>query len=1048
VPHEAARFCDACGSQLIAADTAKYKQVTVLFADVVHSMDIAAAVELERLREIMTELVERSAAALRRYGGTVEYTGDGVMALFGAPVALEDHAFRACLAALAIQQETNRLAAEVARRDGVDLRVRVGLNSGRVIAGDIGSGPLGYAATGEPIGFAQRMESVASPGGVMLSESTARLVEHLAVLADPEWVHIKGVAEPVRARQLLAIGPHDGLVGRAEASLVGRRWEMAALDAIVDRAIGGRGGVVNVVGPPGIGKSRVAREAAAAASRGAEVFWTFCESHANDVSFGAVAQLLRAGLGVADLDAAAARPRVREQLPDEDPQDLLLFDDLLGIADPDVAVRQIDPDARRRRLTALINTAALARTKPALFIIEDAQWIDAVSESMLANLLKVVPRTPSVVLITSRPEYEGALMRAPGAQTIALSPLGDSDTAALLGALLGSDPSVDELRAIIADRVAGNPFFAEEMVRELAQRGVLAGERGGYVCRTDVADVAVPATVQAAIAARIDRLSTPAKRTINAASVIGTRFDVNTLQALVADVDSTSLAELMSAELIDQTEFIPQRRYCFHHPLVRTVAYESQLSAERARAHRKLAAAIEARNPSAADENAALIATHLEAAGELTQACRWHLRAADWLRPRGLLAARAEWETARRIADGLPDDHEGVVAMRIAPRTMLMSTRFYVGDDVDIDDNYRELRDLAVQTGDLTSLALATAGRIQSFAVNGNRVPEAASLATELQHMTTDIHCETATKSILLNAVAMARFVNCEFEAALKVVDAILALPQEVPAVEIALASAIRGSIEICLGDYELGRRHLREPIEQGVSLPLPPVVHAEVMFFSAAMVALGMSQADDLLDDVREALRRAESFGDISGIIPAQYSYGIALLRAEDGSPDAAIAVLERVRTSVQKHKMFTFAAATIDAVLEIDAAHKGQPDEAIDVLRASFSLHMASGSRLFVGCPGEALVGLLIERGSTDDIIEAHRIVDEWKTQRPGIPAADLWWLKSRALLAKSKGDSGGYTELAKQYLSRCEKLDARGRLFEAHRMVNTSIEQPRQV
>ena len=154
----------------------------------------------------------------------------------------------------------------------------MGLNSGRVIAGEIGSGSLGYAATGEQVGMAQRMESVAPPGGVMLSESTARLVEHTVMLAEPEWVRIKGADEPVRARRLLRIKPRDGLVGRAEASLVGRRWEMAALDAMVDRAIGGRGGVVNVVGPPGIGKSRAAREAAAlAAGRGVEVFWTFCE---------------------------------------------------------------------------------------------------------------------------------------------------------------------------------------------------------------------------------------------------------------------------------------------------------------------------------------------------------------------------------------------------------------------------------------------------------------------------------------------------------------------------------------------------------------------------------------------------------------------------------------------------------------------------------------------------------------------------------------------------------------------------------------------------
>ncbi len=220
---------------MASGDTAEYKQVTVLFADVVRSMEIAAAVDMERLRDIMTELVERSAAVVRRYGGTVEYTGDGVMALFGAPVALEDHAFRGCLAALAIQKEAGRLAADVRCRDDVALRLRVGLNSGRVIAGEIGSGSLGYAATGETVGLAQRIESVGPPGGVMLSESTARLVEHIVTLGEPEWVRIKGADEPVRARRLVAIGPRDGLIGRAEASLVGRRWEMAALEALLER---------------------------------------------------------------------------------------------------------------------------------------------------------------------------------------------------------------------------------------------------------------------------------------------------------------------------------------------------------------------------------------------------------------------------------------------------------------------------------------------------------------------------------------------------------------------------------------------------------------------------------------------------------------------------------------------------------------------------------------------------------------------------------------------------------------------------------------------
>ena len=560
------------------------------------------------------------------------------------------------------------------RRDGVDLQVRVGINSGRVIAGEIGSGSLGYGAIGEAVGFAQRMESVAPPGAVMVSESTARLVEHATVLGEPEWVRIKGADEPVRAHRLEAISPRQGLVGRPEAGLVGRRWEMAALDAMVERTIGGRGGVVNVMGPPGIGKSRVAREAAAAATgRRVEVFWTFCESHARDIPFGVVARLLRAGSGVADLDGEAARARVREYVGDADPQDLLLLDDLLGIADPEVALPAIDPDARRRRLTALVNATTLARTEPVLFIIEDVHWIDAVSESLIADFLTVIPRTPSVVLITARPEYDGALTRAHGAQTIVLAPLGDSDTAALLDELLGSDPSVGELAAIIAERAAGNPFFAEEMVRELAQRGVLAGERGGYLCRADVADVRVPATVQAAIEARIDRLGSGAKQTLNAASVVGARFDAELLTALGIDA---VFDELLGAELVDQVGFTPNAEYAFHHPLIRAVAYESQLKSDRAQWHRRLAAAIEQHEPGPADENAALIAEHLEAAGELHAAYGWHMRAAAWSTNRDLDAARLSWERAQKIADALPADDPDQLSMRIAPRTMLCATDY------------------------------------------------------------------------------------------------------------------------------------------------------------------------------------------------------------------------------------------------------------------------------------------------------------------------------------------------------------------------------------
>ena len=237
------RFCNKCGTPITPATTsAEYKQVTVLFADVVHSMDIAAALGAERLREIMADLADRCAAVVRRYDGTIDkFTGDGIMAVFGAPVALEDHAVRGCLAALAVQEDTKRLAVDVRERDGVDLQLRVGLNSGEVIAGEIGSGAFGYTAMGEQVGLAQRMESVAPPGGVMLSALTARLVEGAATLDQPEPVLIKGAHEPVTAYRLLGVGEQNRGVGRAESTLVGRRWELSAVESLLDRAVGGNG---------------------------------------------------------------------------------------------------------------------------------------------------------------------------------------------------------------------------------------------------------------------------------------------------------------------------------------------------------------------------------------------------------------------------------------------------------------------------------------------------------------------------------------------------------------------------------------------------------------------------------------------------------------------------------------------------------------------------------------------------------------------------------------------------------------------------------------
>lgn len=575
-PRDGARFCDACGSPFVVEpEQAEYKQVTVLFADVVHSMDIAAAVGAERLREIMTDLFKRSALIVERYGGTVDkFTGDGIMALFGAPVALEDHAARACRSALDIQAEVRGLAAEVERRDDISLRLRIGLNSGRVIAGQIGSRPLSYTAVGAQVGLAQRMESVAPAGGVMITDSTARLVDHVAMLGEPELVHIKGSSEPIPARRLLgmAIGRRSN---RAETTFVGRHAEMNTLSDLLDRSINAAGHVVSLVGPPGIGKSRIIGEITSQARRlDVEVFSSSCESHTTDVPFYVVDGLLAAMLRT---------------------------------------------DGSAHASAAGMKAAMLAHTAPAMYVIDDVHWIDTDSEAVLAECLAGVAETHALVLLGYRPEYDGALAHTSISHTIRLEPLDDSHMSMLSSELLGKDRSVSGLTDVVVKRAAGNPFFAEELVRDLNERDVLIGGRGCYLCVDPVADVSVPSSLQAVIAARIDRLSPAAKKTLNAAAVIGSTFEHETLTALGIE---PAMADLVRAELVDQIGFSPRSEYTFRHPLIRAVAYESQLKSDRAQLHRRLAAMLEHD-----DRNSALVAEHLHAAGDVHIADDWRRRA-------------------------------------------------------------------------------------------------------------------------------------------------------------------------------------------------------------------------------------------------------------------------------------------------------------------------------------------------------------------------------------------------------------------------------------
>jgi class 3 adenylate cyclase len=1043
-PREGARFCDGCGAPVAEQDTsAEYKQVTVLFADVVHSMDIAAAVGAERLREIMAELANRCAAVVQRFGGTVDkFTGDGIMAVFGAPMALEDHAVRACLAAQGIQEETARLAAEVKDRDRLNLCLRVGLNSGQVIAGEIGSGPFGYTAVGAQVGMAQRMESVAPSGGVMLSESTARLVEGAATLSEFELVEIKGAEAPVPARRLLGMADGHRRAGRAESNLVGRRWEMTAVEGLLDRAIDGHGGVVGLVGPPGIGKSRQGREVTAmAAARGVEVFTAFCESHASDIPFFVVARLLRAAFRVADLDASAARAQVRAEVPDADPEDLLLFDDLLGIADPEVELPKIDPDARRRRLTTLVNAASLARQAPAVYVVEDVHWIDEVSESMVADFVAVIPQTRSLVLFTYRPEYRGALSRVPGAQGIALGPLSDSETAALLSELLGPDPSVGGLATMIAERAAGNPFFVEEMVRELADRGVLRGNPGTYVSTADAEEVGVPATLQATIAARIDRLDPKAKRTLSAAAVIGSRFSQGVLETLGID---SALEDLMGGELIDQITFTGQPEYVFHHPLVRTVAYESQLKSDRAELHRRVAAAIESRDPAAADENAALIAEHLEAAGDLHAAYGWHMRAATWATNRDINAARLGWERAQKIADALPTEDPNRTAMRIAPRTMLCGIAWHVHINV-AGDRFEELRELCAAAGDKASLAVGMAGLVVDHSFQG-RTREASRLASEHMALIESIGDATLTVGLSFAAIHT-KGLSAEFCDVLRWSQRVIDLADGDPSrgnfvfgSPLALAFAQRAEARWCLG-----RPGWRDDMQHGLAMArgADPLSYATVVtYVYLSGIPLGVLAADDqAVLESQDALRIAERSGDDFAVAIAQMTLGVALVHGPtDAERERGQKLLVEV-SDVFLHQGYLLGELPlVNTYLAREWFRRGDHDEAISMMRAAVDHLFREGQLVEWGIPATGvLVETLLDRGTDPDVAEAAAAIDRLATAPAdeGLVMREIWLRRLRALLARAHGDAAAYAHFRDRYLDMARTLGYEGHIAWAEAM-----------
>jgi class 3 adenylate cyclase/tetratricopeptide (TPR) repeat protein len=703
---------------------AERKQVTVLFADVMGSMDLAEQHDPEEWHAIMQRFFSLLAAGVEEFEGTVDkFTGDGIMAVFGAPVAHEDHARRACYAALRMLDDIAGYAAELRRAQGLNFSVRIGVNSGEVVAGEIGGGDGAYTAVGHTVGLAQRMENLAEPGRAYLTEGTAELVRGFFELDDLGEFTIKGASDPVQVFAVAGVGEARSRLDlsreRGFSRFVGRTEEMAALEAALRRAEAGAGGAIGLSAEPGVGKSRLCLEfVEGCRARGVEVFEAQAQAHGKAIPFMPVLQMLRAFFGIGEREPEqAAREKIAGRALLMDPslvEDLPLIFDFLGVPDPDRPVPQMNPEARQRELEGIVCRLVNApkRRKTLVLLIEDLHWMDEGSEAMLGGLIESIAETNTLAVLNYRPEYSPSWIGAATFRTLTLEPLAREDTAELLRDLAGEDPSLDGLDEPIHQRTQGNPFFIEEIVRELAEARYLEGERGAYRLARPVDDAGVPATVQAILAARIDRLDAEAKRLLQVASVVGKEMSSRAL-GLAAGLDperiEATICRLTDAGFLYEAEIYPRRVLAFRHPLTREVAYGTQLAEQRAETHAAAARAIVALEGERLDELAGLVAHHMEEGGETLEAARWYARAAHWAghsRPQDSLRL---WQRVTELADRLPEDEE-TTALSLLSRMLQLEYAWRLGMEREHAERLAaEARALAERTGDLKALTMLKA---------------------------------------------------------------------------------------------------------------------------------------------------------------------------------------------------------------------------------------------------------------------------------------------------------------------------------------------------
>jgi class 3 adenylate cyclase/tetratricopeptide (TPR) repeat protein len=667
------------------------KQVTVLFADLKSSMELLADRDPEEARQLLDPVLEQMMAAVHRYEGTVnQVMGDGIMALFGAPLAHEDHAVRACYAALAMQAAMQRYAEEVRRTQGLTVQMRVGLNSGEVVVRAIGNDlHMDYSAVGQTTHLAARMEQLATPGSILLTAATLRLVEAMVRVQALGPVPVKGLTDPVEVFELVGATALrrrlQAAVARGLSPFVGRQAELEALQQALARARAGQGQVVALIGEPGVGKSRLVYEFLHShRTQG----WLRLES--SSVSYGKataylpVCDLLKAYCHIEDRDdLRTVRAKVTGQiltldgaLQDTVPAVLALFEALPA----DSPFLQLDSLQRRRRTLEALKGLLLreSQVQPLLLVFEDLHWIDSETQAVLDMLVESLPTARVLLLVNYRPEYQHGWGSKTYYTQLRLDPLPEASADTLLQALLGHDPGLVPLTQLLIARTQGNPFFLEESVRILVETGVLGGERGAYRLAKPLDTLQVPATVHALLAARIDRLAPENKHLLQTAAVVGTEVPWPLLQAIADTSEEAlyhSLVQLQAAEFLYETSLFPERAYTFKHALTHEVAYGSLLHERRRALHARIVTALEALAGDRRDDQVERLAHHALRGEVWDKALAYGSQAGDKARMRSAYREAAVcFEQALAALEHLPDSRaitEQAIDLRLGLRAAL-----------------------------------------------------------------------------------------------------------------------------------------------------------------------------------------------------------------------------------------------------------------------------------------------------------------------------------------------------------------------------------------